>query len=193
MSQSTGTKIFFAAMIALIAVGASLSGTVYFLPVDGESVVDLLTPLFLLALFSERVQEVYVEGWRAVDRTPLERELKEAQQGTDEKAIHDAEDKLTDFKLQTRKRAFLVGLAIGIVLATLGIRVLDPLTDIQLAEAEWADTEWGWLQPYLFRGIDIVLTAGLLAGGSDGIHQVIKLFLDFVSMNREKIKVQNPA
>jgi hypothetical protein len=42
-------------------------------------------------------------------------------------------------------------------------------------------------QGFGFRLVDIVLTAGILAGGAEGIHRVMTLFLDFVSTTRERV------
>jgi hypothetical protein len=37
-----------------------------------------------------------------------------------------------------------------------------------------------------FRLVDVVLTAGLVAGGAERIHRVMTLFLDFVSTTPER-------
>jgi hypothetical protein len=64
----------------------------------------------------------------------------------------------------------------------------DALTDVQLAQGLWRDDPAGiGYQGFGFRLVDIVLTAGLLAGGAEGIHRVMTLFLDFVSTTRERV------
>ena len=40
----------------------------------------------------------------------------------------------------------------------------------------------------MFRLIDVVLTTGLLAGGSDGLHKIVQTITDFMEATSRRIK-----
>jgi hypothetical protein len=179
-------------LLALAGLGAWRSDLVRFVPISGGDVVDLLTPLILIALFIERALEVFVTGWRSLDKDKLEKGVEVARQTSGDVAT--AEATLDEYRRQTQRIAFLSAAAAGAFIALCGVRVLEPLTDIQLAQELWRDNPGGiGLQGFGFRLADIVLTAGLLAGGAEGIHRVMTLFLDFVSTTREKITATAPV
>ena len=48
--------------------------------------------------------------------------------------------------------------------------------------------EMGPWQAALYHSSDILITGGLLGGGSEGIHKLIALITDFLDMTREGIK-----
>jgi hypothetical protein len=58
-------------LFAIAMLGAWRSDIVRFVPISGEDVVDLLTPLILIALFIERALEVFVTGWRSLRKDQL--------------------------------------------------------------------------------------------------------------------------
>jgi hypothetical protein len=173
-------------LFALAMLGAWRSDLVRFVPISGEDVVDLLTPLILIALFIERALEVFVTGWRSLGKDQLSATLDDAKRSG--ARIAEAEAALDEYRRQTQRIAFLSAAAAGAAIAIVGVRVLEPLTDVQLAQELWRDDPAGiGYQGFGFRLVDIVLTAGLLAGGAEGIHRVMTLFLDFVSTTRERV------
>ncbi len=62
------------------------------------------------------------------------------------------------------------GVALGLALAVLGVRVLEPLVeaDVLLLAQPW--------QAKGFRLYDVLLTGGLIGGGADGIHKLVSVF-----------------
>ena len=166
-----------------------------FNPVSADFIIGLLTPLFVISLFLERAQEVFIKTWRGMGREKIvldknlasrERDLAVANKDllgvqTASAKFDQAEKNLSDYKSQTRRIAFLGGTSAGFFIALVGVRVLEPLTDIKLAGAND-------LQQGLFYGIDIILTAGLLGGGSEGVHKVLTVITDFLDQTRGKIK-----
>jgi len=58
---------------------------------------------------------------------------------------------------------------------------MAPIVDFNLAD-------WGGFQNFVFRSLDVILTAGLLAGGASGVHQIIGVFADFTESTRRKAK-----
>ena len=52
---------------------------------------------------------------------------------------------------------------------------------------------WGLGQAPIFHGVDILITGGLLGGGSQGIHKIIALITDFVDVTRAKVKQKHSS
>ncbi len=70
---------------------------------------------------------------------------------------------LDAYKAKTGIFTITISFITGLVIACVGVRILDPLFDINdLTSA----------QSIFFDGIDIVITAGLIAGGSKGINSM---------------------
>ena len=68
-----------------------------------------------------------------------------------------------------------ISVVMGLAVALSGILVFDQfLSDTARANL---GTELHSYQSWIFRGVDTALTALLLAGGADGIHQLVKDFL----------------
>lgn len=179
--------------VVLVALGllAAFAGVdsnrLNFKPVSGESIVDLLAPLFVIALFLERAQEVFITTWRKAGRTDLEDRNRNllAAELPDSNAILASKQALARYKETTTRIAFLFGLSAGVLISIVGVRVLDPLTDFQSSAA-------GPTQAFVFKLLDIVLTGGLIGGGSDGIHKLVSVATDFLDKTREKITEPSP-
>ncbi len=64
----------------------------------------------------------------------------------------------------------LGGVALGLALAVLGVRVLEHLveSDVLRMAVPW--------QAKGFRSFDVLLTGGLIGGGADGIHKLVSVF-----------------
>lgn len=210
------------AVVAFVIGGDGMIETLNFVPVSYDSVVDLLTPILLVALLVERTVEVFVSTGRKLKRGEKERALMRAKAkleqleerlglfqeqlktpGASDVADADgttlkdrinnvnkllpgaqrdertAQSELEDFRGQTQRVSFVVGTLFGLIVALAGIRVVSPLVDFQLAN-------WSKLQEIVFHSLDVVFTAGLLAGGASGIHQVLSVFGDFTDQTRRK-------
>jgi hypothetical protein len=173
---------------------ATQNATLPFLPVTGETIVDLLTPLFVISLFLERAQEVIVSSWRGFARQQKQNLIEEktnareiaikkpdaeaAQNLTNE--ILGAKHDLFDFRTKTSRLSFLLGLGVGILIAIVGVRILLPLVDI-------AGLGINSMQLKIFTFIDVLLTGAVLGGGSDGIHKLIVVITDFLESTRIQI------
>jgi hypothetical protein len=151
--------------------------------------------LFVIAIFLERAQEVFVSTWRAFDRRPYEKALEAAKanqaDARDEKsqkdaadAVERAEEKLAGFKENTKRRMFLFGLGAGLTISLVGVRVLRPLTDVTGSSSV--------LQERLFDSVDIMLTGAMIGGGSDGIHKLMSVITDYLDIARKRIRAADP-
>lgn len=198
--------------------------TLNFVPVTYDLVVDILTPIFLVALLVERGLEVFVSTGRKLGRSDHEGKQQEAttqitqikeriridegqlnapgaanftqqdrQMVLDRLAAANAELKTAEdalravvvemdqYRAETARVTFVVGAFIGLIIGLAGVRVIAPLVDFKLAD-------WGTFQRFVFHSLDVVLTAGLLAGGANGVHQIIGVFADFTDSTRRKAK-----
>ncbi len=87
------------------------------------------------------------------------------------------------YKSQTRKIALWTALSVGLLISGVGVRSLDTL----LQPVPQGALNSG-IQSLVFRCRDVVLTGGLIAGGSDGIHKITQLASTFFEETRNGIK-----
>ena len=111
--------------------------------------------LYVVALFVERSLEVLIKAWRQGGKSRLQEEVRSAEEG----AKAEAEKALEEYKAGTQRRALLVGLTLGILVSVSGVRLLGPIFEFGV-ESAWS------FQQAIFQFTDIIVTAGLIAGGS---------------------------
>ena len=133
--------------------------------------------LYIVALFIERALEVLLKAWRQGGKVLLQQEVV-ASAGESKVS---AEKNLQEYKAGTQKRALLLALTMGILVAVSGVRLLGPIYHSAFTE-EWA------FQLALFQFTDIVITAGLIAGGSKTIHELMGLIDEFLRRSRKGVK-----
>jgi hypothetical protein len=71
-----------------------------------------------------------------------------------------------------------LGFVFALIVSAVGVRVLAPLFSLASTGTE---------QSYAFRATDIVLTAGLIAGGSAGINAIADLLGKYIEASRRKV------
>ena len=142
--------------------------------VTGDSLQNLFFSLLLITIFMERAQEIYVFSWRAEGRSKRESDLRRASSGA---AKTKAERELDVYKSETRRYVALGSSGAAIIISLAGVRVLAPLVSTPAV---------GMQQSWLFA-VDVVLTAGLLAGGSMLIHEVMAIVGKALEMTKGKI------
>jgi len=155
---------------------------------NGDEIIDLLISFFVIALFLERAQEVFISSWRDKDRRILEGEVKDLKTKLKLKSkssnkikseLKDNQVLLNHYKSDTGRLAYKFSVTVGVLLAIVGVRSLQPLVDI---------SNLAGFQKTAFHFIDVFLTAGLIGGGSDGIHKVISTFTDFLEKTKKQAK-----
>ena len=87
------------------------------------------------------------------------------------------------YKSQTRKIAMWTALLVGLIISGVGVHSLDTLVE-PLALAN----PYSNIQLFMFRCLDTLLTGGLIAGGSDGIHKITQLFSTYFEETRNGIR-----
>ena len=139
---------------------------------DGSPFFIALTQLgilYIIALFVERALEVLIKAWRQGGKARLEQEVDDGQR----------KRKLEEYKAGTKRRALLVGLTLGLLVSLSGVRLLGPIFQFSSISA---------FQEALFHFTDIIITAGLIAGGSSTIHELMALIDDFLKASRNRAR-----
>ncbi len=130
--------------------------------------------LYIVALFVERSLEVLIKAWRQGGKSCLVENARSAEGESKAKA----ERALEKYKAGTQRRALLVGLTLGFLVSLSVIRLLGPIFEFDAENARL-------FQQALFQLTDIIVTAGLIAGGSATIHELMALIDDFLSKSRK--------
>jgi hypothetical protein len=146
---------------------------------DIASVFKLLAVLFIIALFQERALDVFLTLFRASESEKLQRKIDKLAAIGDSPELEETENKLNARKTATRSIAMRLGFVVGVIISLVGIRALEPLVDAEQFKALQP------LQQKVFRVVDILITGGLLAGGSDGIHKITELLRDYRKKTEE--------
>ena len=147
----------------------------------GEKALAALGTLFVIALFVERAQEVFVSAWRTLGREQIEAKVAELRRdGTDTAEVRAQESRHREYRHKTRQMAFLVGMILGVLISFVGPRILEAVIPVSTSLTGW--------QTAVFHGVDILITGGLIGGGSDGIHKLVTLITDFLEQTRDRAK-----
>ncbi|MCG8672560.1 MAG: hypothetical protein MI867_24370 [Pseudomonadales bacterium] len=191
--------VFFVALVIIVASAAYRWAPVPFGEVNLTmgSVASLLALIFVIALFVERAQEVVLTNWRAKGSEELdlkilglERKLKRLE--TSHESDEDPEslyqeleaarlDKL-QYRAQTRVLALRVGVVMGLMVSMAGVRTLGSFVAPEVLLA------FGTVQLAIFHGVDVIITGGVIAGGSDGVHKMAELYRVFVETKAKEEK-----
>lgn len=170
---------------------------VSFKHVQMRDILDLFAVLLIISLFVERTLEGIISAWRAPEarmhdlkHKMLQSEIVNLEQANypDPKAMQEKLEKLKEqheqhrqtisaYKSQTQILAIRGGLMMGIIISLIGFRTLESLVDISTFVP---------IQITLFRWIDVILTGCVIAGGSDGIHQITSVFTSFMDATKSK-------
>jgi hypothetical protein len=130
------------------------------LELTGEDVFGLLVNLFVVALFVERFVEIFSSVIRKPGRVSIEALLRNAKKLDDR---HEAILALDRYKAETGTLMLTIAFVIGLIVSLVGVRTLSAFFDANYL---------GGFQGSLFAAVDVLLTAGILAGGSKGINSM---------------------
>ena len=159
--------IIFAVAFLVIGFGAilfwlpELQMAIAFKPAVGDRAVGLFSVYVAVSLAIESTIEIYLK----VFRDDSSRSVPESNQDNPDTNENSSP------KPDNKRIATIASLIVGIAISFAGVRFLEPFFEISSLEG---------YQAQLFHALDILLTAGLLSGGSDGIHQVTRLYQDRV-------------
>jgi hypothetical protein len=144
-------------------------------------ILAIVTSLFVVAVFMERSIEAILTPVRAPDRQKLKQELddlrKAAETDISKKAAQRVKEcELETYRLHTARWAYWLSFVFGLLISLVGIRTLAGL--VEPTELE----KLGALQRTLFSFVDIVLTGGVIAGGSAAIDKIGRKISEFYKL-----------
>ena len=158
--------------------------------------------LILISLFVERAIEVFLSAWRSADADEMDRKIayirkritgnvtSTENQHTDAPSDNTEIERLTDdleslemkrtrYRADSRFISHWLGLIIGVLVALVGVRILSNIVDISTISGNQAG---------LFVIVDILLTGAVLAGGSEAINKIVKVYNSFMIATVDKSK-----
>jgi hypothetical protein len=162
---------------------------------DMTDVTNLFGALLLISLLLERASEVFITTWRRPYRLELDltienltaRIKKISKTNPDSKALSDKEKELEaakkeqrEYRSCTKLYAVWATLAFALIISFAGIRSLQTFFDVTSLN--------GTIQKDLFDVFDVLLTGGLIAGGSKGIHKVSETLANFMDTTAKRAK-----
>jgi hypothetical protein len=180
-----------------IAVGV-MTGALTIKPVTAQNVRALLQTMFVVALFIERALEVFVSAWRDPGAAPLEAAAETAQEALKQaiasgvpsaiqaaqQALDAAEAALKVYKAETKRIALSAAIVVGVLVAAAGLRTFETFVELRASH----QGSWDEIAGALFNAVNVVITGGLLGGGSDLIHKILKVITDFLQQTSKRIQ-----
>ena len=137
-----------------------------------QKVLAALGGIFIIVLLVERATEIIISIWRQAPTDKMEKELSTL--SGDPKA-RKAEE-LVNYKAETKSISLLVGFTLSVVVCSAGLGLLGEIIDVEKGNTNF------------LRGVDIILTSGLIAGGSDAFHQFVRALETFFKTSKEKME-----
>lgn len=142
----------------------------------------LLTNVAFIAILAERFNEAFVGAHRWRGKQKFIKDLKHAKKNNGD--VPKAEAALEEYRADTAELIMKIALAIGVIASLAGVRVLQVLFDT-------TDLPSG--QGLVFSFIDVLLTAGLIAGGSKGVNKVSALLAAHMETQRDNARERKPT
>lgn len=187
------------ALVALAALGRFFSGAALTVRADfWTHVASLLGVLAAVSIFLERSIEVFLSAFRAADADILDQRIKAAQDEYDllkstgdsaelaaaKSKLDEALAERTKYRNRSRVYALWGGLLGGTLVSCAGFRTLGAMVT-NAPTSEWRGS--------LFVAIDVLLSGALIAGGSDAMNKVMKLYNAVMETAGQKAKGTQPA
>jgi len=179
------------ALVGVIIFGVALKWDGLNLTVRLQDLSGLLAPLAFASAVIERAVEIIVSPWRDADASKLDKAVTaikarpadpatNAQNAADLKTASDA---LDEYRGITQRYAFAVSLTLSMLVSMAGVRALGPFADVgKLNDVRVTSPA----QHLFFLCVDVVLSAGLLAGGANGIHSVVNAATSFFDSTADR-------
>jgi len=121
-----------------------------------ERVFSVLCVFFAISLFIERSIEFSI----SLVRDPGARERESGNK-----------NELSIYRDETKKMTLWISFVVGLFVSAAGVRALGGLLDVPLSSTS---------QKTFFHFFNIFITAGLLSGGSEGLHHAMEAFTKFM-------------
>lgn len=182
---AAGFLILVAALVDFSPVSISSS--------SGERILFVLGLLTLISLFIERGLEFFVELWRGLEKGLRETDIanrhaeiarmkstagedhsRTLEQQYDE--LYEKEKELQEYTAITHRISLWSSFLFGLLISIAGVRTLAWIMDVGVITDE--------SQRVLFRVVDVIFTACLISGGSEGLHKIMSAYNEFFDTSR---------
>jgi hypothetical protein len=158
-----------------------------FKKITESDVLAVIASLFVVAVFMERTVEAILSPIRSPDRQKIEHEIEDINHVIESLKPNTPSDAVTQklvnkkheldlYNLRTAKRASWLSFGFGLVISFVGVRALSGL--IEPTEFKNLDQ----LNKNLFSFVDVVLTGGVIAGGSAAIDKIGRAISQFYNL-----------
>lgn len=132
------------------------------------ALTSILTSLFVVAVFAERSVEVVLVSARTPGRQHIEGKIKRLQAMAEKDAavlrrIDEEQERLDAYRLDTARQAHCLSFALGVMISLVGVRALSGLVD---------ETVLMGAQKTVFGLVDVVVTGGVIGGGSAVVDKI---------------------
>jgi hypothetical protein len=165
------TVVALVIVVAIVTAGFNGFDIIPYQPHVLDAGKGLVTALVVVTAFVERATAVLASIW-------FNESIANARIAKDDAATI----KVTEKQTQARQ---IMALIIGVLVSLAGTRTLEALLDLTKAKQPIPSFQLG-----LFYAVDILITAGLIAGGSDGIHKISEIL---TSLSDKTIKKARAA
>lgn len=164
--------IFLMVLTAITGFSIYILGINYAVRVDYEKTPEdysaIFLSLFIVALMAERFVDVLLSSSRRPKKNSIRREIEAAKDNPDLLLKKNLE--LDIYRSKTGVLAMRISFVIGLFVSLAGVHTLGEILDTE---------DLHGLNRGLFITIDVVLTAGLIAGGSKGINNISSAIADW--------------
>ena len=196
LKRLTGIALFLVVVALLLAV-VMAPDYIQLLEIDANTALKIVGSLFLVTAFVERAVQVILGIWVEPGKVELKSRIKAAKvkqaigaDGTGQAAQDEitSTEALSKYRGATGRLAFTIALLMGIVVSWIGVRSLRTLIDPTSFDEVESD-----FQRHAFTVVDVLVTGALIAGGSNGMHELMQTIIEFfnslrVGMNPETRK-----
>ena len=142
-----------------------------------QSVLGALGGIFVIVLLVERATEIAITIWRQSAADAMKEEISLlAKDATRADELMTKSKAFAVYQAGTKSIALLIGFSLGVIVCSAGVGLLVTVVDTSRANINF------------MRGVDILLTAGLIAGGSDGFHQFTSALETFFSESKKNME-----
>jgi len=196
-------KKIFVVLGVLFLLCLSLPLWLNFKPIPFKKDLDLnlflnhLGVLLILSLFIERCLDIFLTTWRAQDSENIDVQIDEINNKItkQEEPEEDLENwlvtlkkKKIKYRARTRNIALWSGFILGILISSAGVRTFPKFFDLSILKSIQGNT--ANIQLKFLVIIDVFITGGLLAGGSDGIHKIMDFLRNFFETSSYNVKTR---
>ncbi|ROQ30134.1 hypothetical protein [Gallaecimonas pentaromativorans] len=157
-----------------------------------SAVPTLFGYLVLVSMVVERATEIALSLVRSTEADRQDLKIKLAQESLKTASpeatpalasqLEDMQHQRMRYRAASRQMAQWIGLVIGILVALVGVRILGNLVDMSTLGSNNG----------CFTAVDVLLTGAVLAGGSDAINKIMKVYSSAMDATAQKMRAAPP-